>query len=111
VQQGIEKFGGYFRRKGWLGDDGGRRDKSWRYGEGATHVLVEVGAAWAVTKALLPLRLVVSVWATPWFARWFVLPLTGRIGRLFGRATTPAKGNAAGTGAIASGAVPKEVKK
>jgi hypothetical protein len=118
VQQGIEKFGGYFRRKGWLGDDGGRRDKSWRYGEGATRVLVEVGAAWAVTKALLPLRLVVSVWATPWFARWFVMPLTGRVGRFFRRgkkgaaaATTSAKGNAAGTGATASGAVPKEVKK
>jgi len=111
VKEGVEKFGGYFRRKGWLGDDGSRRDVSYRYGEGATRVLVEVGAAWAVTKALLPLRLILSVWATPWFARWFVLPLTGRIGRLFGRgkkaAAPPVKSDAAGTGATAAGAVTK----
>lgn len=115
VKEGIEKFGRYFRRKGWLGDEGGKRDVSWRYGEGATRVLVEVGAAWAITKALLPLRLVLSVWGTPWFARWFVLPITGRLGRLFGRgqkaSAAPVKGNAAGTGATAAGAIPKEAKR
>ena len=88
---------------------------SWRYGEGATRVVVEVGAAWAITKALLPLRLVLSVWATPWFARWFVLPITGRIGRFFGKGKTTAKApvrdGAAGTGATAAGAVPKDIKK
>ena len=31
-------------------------------------VVVEVALAWAITKVLLPARLVVSVWATPWFA-------------------------------------------
>jgi len=31
-------------------------------------VVIEVALAWAVTKALLPVRIVVSVWATPWFA-------------------------------------------
>lgn len=98
-----------------MGDEGGRRDVSWRYGEGATRVLVEVGAAWAITKALLPLRLVLSVWGTPWFARWFVLPVTGRIGRLFGRgkkaAAAPVNANAAGTGATAAGAVPKDLNR
>lgn len=33
--------------------------------------------AWAIVKALLPARLLVSVWATPWFARLVVVP-TGR---------------------------------
>jgi hypothetical protein len=115
VKEGIEKFGRYFRKKGWLGDEGGRRDVSWRYGEGATRVLVEIGAAWAITKAFLPFRLVLSVWGTPWFARWFVLPLTGRIGRLFDRGkkanAAPVQANAAGTGATAAGALPKDVKR
>jgi hypothetical protein len=31
-------------------------------------VLVEVGLAYALTKVLLPVRIVGSVWATPWFA-------------------------------------------
>ncbi|KIW07271.1 uncharacterized protein PV09_02126 [Verruconis gallopava] len=110
VKEGIEKFGNYFRRKGWLGDEDSRRDTGWRYGEGATRVLVEVGAAWALTKALLPLRLIVSVWATPWFARWFVLPIAGRFASLFGRrkaAVMSAQGKAAGTGATAAGSVTK----
>lgn len=84
-------------------------------GEGTSRVLVEVGAAWAVTKALLPLRLVVSVWGTPWFARWVLLPVTGRIGRLFGRgktvSATPVKSSAASTGATSGGALPKDVKR
>ncbi|KAK4191716.1 hypothetical protein QBC35DRAFT_375489 [Podospora australis] len=31
-------------------------------------IVVEVGLAYALTKALLPARIVVSVWGTPWFA-------------------------------------------
>ena len=34
-----------------------------------TRIVIEVAAAYAITKALLPLRLMLSVWATPWFAR------------------------------------------
>ena len=41
--------------------------------------------AYAITKALLPLRIVFSVWATPWFARWTVLPTTRYIRRMFGK--------------------------
>lgn len=113
VKQGVERFGAYFRRKGWISVDGvheaegevveggeaGRRDKlrrragtAWGWGEGGVRVLVEVATAWAVTKALLPLRLVVSVWGTPWFAR-VVLGSVGRgFKRVFGRG-----GKAAGT--------------
>lgn len=34
-----------------------------------TRILVEVATAYAITKVLLPARIIFSVWATPWFAR------------------------------------------
>lgn len=37
--------------------------------------LYRLATAYAVTKVLLPLRLIVSVWATPWFARRAVVPV------------------------------------
>lgn len=75
-----ERFAGYFRRKGWfgMGEDGEDEEGRARgKGAGAGRVVVEVATAYAVTKALLPLRVVGSVWATPWFARNVV----GRLGR------------------------------
>lgn len=76
--------------------------------------MCRVGTAWAITKALLPLRLVLSVWATPWFARTAVIPITNAVKRVFrrggSRATTTAASAAAGTGAVSGGAVPKQVK-
>ncbi|WYZ38430.1 hypothetical protein EsH8_III_000344 [Colletotrichum jinshuiense] len=36
--------------------------------DGKYKVVVEVAMAWAITKALLPARILVSVWGTPWFA-------------------------------------------
>ncbi|KAL1645725.1 hypothetical protein SLS58_003609 [Diplodia intermedia] len=106
VKQGVERFGRYFRRKGWIADDDavvreardevdyedGARAKmrrragtAWTWGEGGVRLLVEVATAWAVTKALLPLRLAVSLWATPWFARTALVPLGRGVKRLFGR--------------------------
>lgn len=38
--------------------------------------------AYAITKALLPLRLMLSVWATPWFASRALAPLTSLYSRL-----------------------------
>lgn len=113
VKTGTEKFGNYLRKKGWIEEEsrGGR----W-FGRGETGVslVVCLGAAYAVTKALLPLRIVLSVWATPWFARWTVLPVTNRISRLFSRSSkaagTATKSSAAGTGAVGGGAIPKDIK-
>ncbi|OJD29874.1 mitochondrial seryl-trna synthetase protein [Diplodia corticola] len=103
VKQGVERFGRYFRRKGWIaaGDDdeavaeleeGARASRlrrgagaAWGWGEGGVRVLVEVATAWAVTKALLPVRLAVSLWGTPWFARAVLVPVGRGVGRLFGR--------------------------
>ncbi|KAG6038795.1 hypothetical protein E4U41_003659 [Claviceps citrina] len=78
VQSGISRFEKYFSRKGWFGfrpedverDGSDRVDAlgKWDSGERKYKILVEVALAYAVTKALLPVRIVGSVWATPWFA-------------------------------------------
>ena len=41
VSDGVEKFGNYFRKKGWLGEEKARRYKWWGRGEGGTRVVVE----------------------------------------------------------------------
>lgn len=106
VKEGTEKFGRYMKRKGWVGEE----NSWWGNGEGAVRVVVEVATAYAVTKALLPVRLVLSVWATPAFARWSVLPVTRWMGRFFSRSKV-AKSPAAGTGAVGGGVLPRDVVK
>lgn len=66
--------------------------------------------AYAITKALLPVRLIFSVSATPWFARVAVGPATNGLRRLFGRKGKGAASAsaAAGTGAVSAGVVAKE---
>jgi hypothetical protein len=41
VSDGVEKFGGHFRKKGWLGDEGRGRWKWWGRGEGGVRIVVE----------------------------------------------------------------------
>lgn len=64
-------------------------ERRWHAGEQGSRILIEVATAYAITKVLLPVRIMFSVWATPWFARVF-------IGRAFGMGR---KSAAAGTGA------------
>jgi hypothetical protein len=109
ITEGIEKFGKYFRRKGWLGEVvepepslvtgkegglvGGRVEgggegldsDTWNVGADGMKILVEVGTAWAIVKVLLAVRLVGCVWLTPWFARVAVLPITRLVGRIRGK--------------------------
>ena len=104
VVAGVEKFGRYFRRKGWIaaeeeveverearaGVSMGEIEKTrglkwWNRGEGGTRLVVEFATAYAITKALLPLRLVLSVWGAPWFARWTVIPVSNAFSRVFGK--------------------------
>lgn len=81
VGEGLARFERYFRRKGWFGfgegdgdgeadvaaaGEGGALDR-WQK-DGRYKVVVEVALAYAITKALLPVRIVASLWATPWFA-------------------------------------------
>jgi hypothetical protein len=99
VKSGVEKFGKYMRRKGWIDEDAvpgedakegrlgtgevrRRAGKVWGKGESGVRLVVEVATAYAVTKLLLPVRLVFSVWATPGFARWTVVPVAGWVKRL-----------------------------
>ncbi|KAK5116116.1 hypothetical protein LTR62_008442 [Meristemomyces frigidus] len=119
VTQGLEKFGRYARKKGWIseadereaaGSSSSTSGRWWGRGEGGVRIVVEFATAYAVTKALLPLRLVVSVWATPWFARWTVLPVTAALRRVWQRqgASVATRASAAGTGAVSGGVLPKE---
>lgn len=132
---GIEKFGAYFRRKGWFGLDeesagpvppspastGTEQEqaKAWNtyLDRPGTRIVVEVAAAYAVTKALLPLRLMLSVWATPWFARVVLGRVSGVLGLGRGKAamgTTAVERNAAtGTGTVGKAAkgVGKDIPK
>jgi Hypothetical protein FLILHELTA len=114
VVAGVEKFGRYFKRKGWIRDEeeaeaerqmkGGvnaaeierkghnavqtqkdGRAKWWDKGGGGVRLAIEFGTAYAIVKALLPVRIVISVWGAPWFARWTVIPVAAAIKRAFGR--------------------------
>lgn len=88
-----EKFRRWFGRKGWFGVEAGEgkggevggRESVGEVGEGkgnggGVRIVMEVATAYAVTKVFLPVRIVGSVWATPWFARVVV----GRFKRLGG---------------------------
>lgn len=87
VRSGVSRFEKYFRRKEWFGfgrdEDGDveggqdvllgtQRDKAvmdrWESADGKYRIVVEVALAYSVTKVLLPVRIVGSLWATPWFA-------------------------------------------
>ncbi|KAL9471286.1 hypothetical protein ACSS6W_009227 [Trichoderma asperelloides] len=90
VQGGVERYERYFKRKGLFGF--GQEENSdtsasettaqdahvedvvqrWHNGEQKYTILVEVALAYAITKALLPIRIIGSVWATPWFAKMLV---------------------------------------
>lgn len=116
VLAGVERFGKYFKRKGWIRSEDvveaeaevelRRRDRVWNLGEGGARVLVEFATAYTITKALLPVRIMFSVWGTPGFARWAVLPVIRRFKTIFGRGKKPDVKTAAGTGAVEAGAVP-----
>lgn len=87
VRDGVGRFERYFRRKGWFGfgreDDGEagggqavvpdeQGDEAimnrWESADGKYRIVVEIALAYSITKVLLPVRIVGSLWATPWFA-------------------------------------------
>ncbi|KAK4104000.1 hypothetical protein N658DRAFT_493484 [Parathielavia hyrcaniae] len=98
VREGVGRFERWFRKKGWFGfgeesdleeeagqGQGGREGevddalRRWER-EPKYRAVVEVALAYALTKALLPVRIVGSLWATPWFAG-----VLGRVGKLVRR--------------------------
>lgn len=50
--------------------------------ENATRLLVEFSTAYAIVKVLFPVRIIASAWATPWFARCTVMPITNLARRI-----------------------------
>ncbi|KAL2220265.1 hypothetical protein M432DRAFT_589590 [Thermoascus aurantiacus ATCC 26904] len=87
--EGVRRFGRWLRKKGWVEEDvdvdttiGVAGPELERKG---VRLVLEFATAYAITKALLPVRIIASVWATPWFARVVVVPVGSRVRRLFGR--------------------------
>ena len=99
MKDGLSKFEKYFMMKGWFGfqqessenDDPQKGDADkhtdiqvTRQAEVKTssdrggRIVLEFATAYAVTKLFLPVRIMFSVWATPWFARSII----GRFGGL-----------------------------
>jgi hypothetical protein len=120
VSEGMERFGRYFGRKGWFGFERVEEDssatsvtegegslieeteKKWHVGEKGSRILIEVATAYAITKVFLQARILLSVWATPWFARVVI----GRVGGVFGRRGAVGKGgvgNAAARAGLGKG--------
>ena len=66
--------------------------------------------AYAIMKALLPVRLMASVWATPWFARTVVIPVRNGVGRIFRlrKAGVTGETGTASNGAMAVKPLPRE---
>ncbi|ANB14099.1 hypothetical protein AWJ20_5056 [Sugiyamaella lignohabitans] len=46
-------------------------------------IIIQGAAAYAMVKVLLPLRIALSLFLMPWFARVFVLPVTNRLSKLW----------------------------
>jgi hypothetical protein len=76
-------------------------EKKWHVGEKGSRILIEVATAYAITKVFLPARILLSVWATPWFARVVIW----RVGGVFGRKTVGkgGVGNAAARAGLGKG--------
>lgn len=57
----------------------------WDWGSYSVHekvqFVMEGAYAYVIVKALFPVRVAVSLLGMPWFAKWFVLPITGLFGR------------------------------
>ncbi|PWY86424.1 hypothetical protein BO94DRAFT_586008 [Aspergillus sclerotioniger CBS 115572] len=106
-QEQTQRFGRWLRKKGWVeeadvdkavGEYAGdaHRGSESESDSGQSAVLVEgeregvrlileFATAYIITKALMPVRIAVSVWATPWFSRVVLGPLGRGARGVFGR--------------------------
>ncbi|KAB8076005.1 hypothetical protein BDV29DRAFT_155088 [Aspergillus leporis] len=90
-EEGTRRFGRWLRKKGWVedvdadvngvvGHRGSVAEEQSAEGERkGVRLVLEFATAYTVTKALLPLRIAASVWATPWFARIVLTPMGRRL--------------------------------
>ncbi|KAL5047382.1 hypothetical protein BDW71DRAFT_42468 [Aspergillus fruticulosus] len=86
-EDGTRKFTKWLRKKGWVDDsvDVDEVTAGTTTEEKGVRLVLEFATAYAATKALLPLRIVASVWATPWFARTVLDPIGKAARKLFRR--------------------------
>lgn len=86
--EGAKRFGRWLRKKGWVEESDVNAVAEHEVAQkerAGVRLVLEFATAYAITKALLPLRIAASVWATPWFARTILTPTTNAARRLFGR--------------------------
>ncbi|ODQ54190.1 hypothetical protein SAICODRAFT_64937 [Saitoella complicata NRRL Y-17804] len=82
IDLAAQKVGNMTRTWGWEGF----------WGDKGVHVVYEAAAAYAIVKAMLPLRVALSLWMTPFFARRVVVPVTRFPLKLFRRNKKPVEG-------------------
>ncbi|KAJ5469947.1 hypothetical protein N7530_007304 [Penicillium desertorum] len=89
--EGAARFGRWLKKKGWVDESDVSTVAEHETTGGKTvdragvRLVLEFATAYAITKALLPVRLAASVWATPWFARSIFTPTANLARRLFSR--------------------------
>ena len=91
--EGAARFGRWLRKKGWVDESDVNtvaEHESTVSGSivkesAGVRLVLEFATAYAIAKALLPVRIAASVWATPWFARTILTPATKLVRRLVGR--------------------------
>ncbi|KAL1848413.1 hypothetical protein Plec18170_008011 [Paecilomyces lecythidis] len=95
--EGVKSFGRWLKKKGWVDDSdvdavaatrntasSETQQQELRGTESrGVRLLLEFATAYAITKALLPIRIAASVWATPWFARTVAGPVGNLAKRVF----------------------------
>lgn len=79
LDEGTRRFSKWLSKRGWIGED--EDDGAW--GGDSKRLVLEFATAYAITKFFLPLRIIGSVWATPWFARAVVSRMQRRISHFF----------------------------
>jgi len=72
---------GSVQENGQVGETEEAAEQKWHINHASSKILIEVATAYAITKVFLPARILLSVWATPWFARVVIGRVGGGIGR------------------------------
>lgn len=92
--EGAARFGRWLRKKGWVDESdvnivAEHEVSSLKRSRAEEHsgirLVLEFATAYTITKALLPVRIVASAWATPWFARTVLTPANNVAKKLLGK--------------------------
>ncbi|KAL4913127.1 hypothetical protein BDW62DRAFT_214493 [Aspergillus aurantiobrunneus] len=86
-EEETRRFTKWLRKKGWVEHNVGVDEVTAGTAteKKGVRLVLEFATAYVATKALLPVRIVASVWATPWFARVVLGPIGRGTRNLFRR--------------------------